>query len=99
MPLERSRELVLKKLRQSFPNERTAAEALQLLDSYAGDTPKARARVQLVILMQCGGDLARLRVLVGVAQEDYRDVLVGAEYPEQFRASSKAPPEELTEIR
>ncbi|MFM8325827.1 MAG: hypothetical protein ACKN9U_13270 [Pirellulaceae bacterium] len=99
MPLEPSRELVLKKLRHVFPDDRTAAEALTALDGYVGDSPKGQARIQLAILMQCGRDLKRLGQLVKLAHTDFRDVLVGAEYPEEFQASFKTPPDKMAEIR
>src|SRR5687768_202166 len=93
MRLESSRELVLKKLRHSFPNAADATEALASLDGYPGDTPKGQARLQLAILKQCDGNLARLRQLVELARTDFRDVLVGAEYPEEFQTSFKTPPQ------
>src|SRR5687768_11638563 len=86
MPVEPSRELVLTKLHHCFPDQGAAAEALGLIDTYSGDTPTGRARVQLAMLKQCGGDLRQLRQLADVARTDYRDVLVGAEYPEEFSA-------------
>ena len=99
MPLEPSRELVRKKLRHVFPDAVAAAEALSALDSYAGDSPNGQARIHLAILMQCSGDVARLRQLVKLAHTDFRDVLVGAEYPEEFQASFKTPPDRMAEIR
>ena len=99
MSLESSRDLVLKKLRQSFPDEAAAGEALALLDNYPGDTPTGRARVQLAILKQCEGDLARLSQLIDLARTDYRDVLVGAEYPEEFPAPRNTSPDEMAAIR
>ena len=99
MPLEPSRELVLTKLHHCFPEQAVAVEALALLDTYSGDTPKGRARVQLAMLKQCNGDLAQLRQLADLALTDYRDVLVGAEYPEEFPASRRTPPEEMAAIR
>jgi hypothetical protein len=99
MLLEPTRELVLKKLRHVFPDDLAAAEALSSLDGYPGDSPKGQARVHLAILMQCGGDVARLRQLVKLAHTDFRDVLVGAEYPEEFQASFKMPPQEMAVIR
>src|SRR3954471_5962339 len=100
MLLEPPRDLVLKKLRDCFPNSRAAAEALAILDSY-GTQPwhSERERVQLAILKQSNGDLVRLRQLVGLADRDYRDALVGAEYLEEFQASSKASPQEMAAIR
>ena len=99
MSLKASRALVVTKLRHCFREADAAAEALAALDAYPGDTPEGRARVQLAVLKQCGGDLARLRELVDLAGRDYRDVLVGAEYPEAFGAPPNTPPDELDAIR
>jgi hypothetical protein len=94
-----TRDLVLKKLRQCFPEPGSAEGVLPMLDGYWGDSDAGRARVQLAILMQCGGDVSRLRELVRLAQADFRDVLVGAEYPEEFAAPSDLPPGTLEAIR
>lgn len=100
MAAEPSRELVLKKLRASFGSAERAAEALVSLDRYGIEAwHRERERVQLAILKQCDGDLGRLRKLVELASSDYRDVLVGAEYPEQFAAPFNTPPAEMAIIR
>lgn len=96
MSLEPSRDLVLKKLRDCFPNLADAADALAALDTYG---ELARERVQLAILMQSEGNIERLRRLVAGANQDYRDVLLGAEFPEEYQAPSQATPQELAEIR
>ena len=41
-----------------------------------------RLRVQLAVLKLAGGSLESLRQHVAVARQDFRDVLVAAEYPE-----------------
>jgi hypothetical protein len=74
---EPSRLLVLKKLRDCFPGDAEAAEALLLLDAY-GDND--RDRVQLALLRLSGGDMRRLRTLLDDARRDYRDTLAAAEY-------------------
>ena len=43
---------------------------------------KERLRVQLAVLKLSNGNLATLRDHVAVARQDFRDVLVAAEYPE-----------------
>ena len=100
MPLQPSRDLVLKKVRDCFPDTRAAAEALAILGTY-GTQPWHREieRVQLAVLKQCESDLVRLQQLAGLADRDYRDALVGAEFPEAFPASSKTSPKEMAEIR
>jgi len=60
---------------------------------------KERDRVQLAVLMQCDGKVERLRQLVELAGRDFRDALVGAEYPEEVQASPKTPPAEMAAIR
>ena len=100
MPLQPSRDLVLKKLHDCFPDAQAAADALAVLDGY-GTQPwhRERERVQLAVLMQCGGDLTRLRQLAGLAGSDYRDVLVGAERPDEFTASSETSSEGMAAIK
>jgi hypothetical protein len=100
VPLDPSRDLVLKKLGECFPDPQVAAEALAILDSYGTKSwHRERERVQLAILMQSEGKLERLRQLAGLADKDFRDALVGAEYPEELQASSNTSPQEMSEIR
>ena len=100
MSLHPSRDLVLKKLRDCFPDSRAAAEALAILDTYGKERwHRECERVQLAMLKQCGGDLVRLQQLAGLADRDYRDALVGAEHPEEFPASSKTSQQEMVAIR
>src|SRR5579863_4369624 len=99
MLLTPSRDLVLRKLHDCFPDPRTAADALALLDIYGSQSwHRERERVQLAVLKQCEGSLVRLRELVGLSGRDYRDVLIGAVYPEEFVASSKTPDSEMAAI-
>jgi hypothetical protein len=51
------------------------------------------------MLMESGGDLGQLRQLAELADGDYRDVLVAAEYREEFRVSSKTSAHEMAAIR
>jgi hypothetical protein len=99
MPRKPTRKLVLKKLTDCFPDSASATQALSVLDSYTGDSAEGQARIQLAILKQCEGQLARVRQLLNLANTDYRDLLVGAEYPEEFQASSKTPAGEMEAIR
>jgi hypothetical protein len=100
MPLEPSRNLVLKKLRDSFPDPTKAAEALSVLDTYGTEAwHREKERVQLALLKISEGDVEKLRLYTRGAQFDYRDTLVPAEYPEEWQASSKTPPAEMAAIR
>jgi hypothetical protein len=100
MPLIPSRELVLKKLRDCFRDPQTASEALDLLDTYGTESWHAeRERVQLAVLKQCEGNLERLLELVVLAGRDYRDVLVGAEFHEEWVAPPGTPAAEMAAIR
>ncbi len=97
MAPEPSRELVVAVLHHCFPEQGTAAEALTLLDSYAGNsTPTGRARVQLAMLKRCHRNLTRLREL---ARTDFRDVVNEAEYPEEMAAPRGTSSEQMAAIR
>jgi hypothetical protein len=63
---------------QFAPEER--AGVLVALDSYPGDTPAGRARVQLAILKVAAGDAAKVREYAAHANVDFRDVLYTAEH-------------------
>lgn len=77
-----------------------ASDALIVLDSYGIQSwHREKERVQLAILKQCRQSLDRLRELVALANRDYRDVLVGAEYPEEFGAPPNTPDLEMMAIR
>ena len=100
MPLEPSRNLVLKKLRDCFPDPAKAREALAVLDTYGTEGWHGeKDRVQLALLKISEGDIEKLRLYTRGAQSDYRDTLVPAEYPEEWQASSKTPPAEMAAIR
>jgi hypothetical protein len=100
MPLEPSRNLVLKKLHHRFPDPSKAEEALAILDCYGTESwHRERDRVQLALLKVSDGDIEKLRSYTRGAQSDYRDILVQAEFPEEWQASSKTPPAEMAAIR
>ena len=76
-----SRQSVLAKVEQVFPEE-DPANVLAILDAYGtGPYERERERVQLAILKLSGGDVNKLRNLVDLAKKDYRDVITAAEYP------------------
>lgn len=100
MPLQPSRELVLKKLHDCFPDAATAREALVVLDSYGTESwHRERERVQLALLRISEGDLDILRPNTLGARSDYRDTLVPAKFDGESQSSSKTPPAEMAAIR
>jgi hypothetical protein len=100
MHLEPSRDLVLKKLRDGFPDPAKAKEALAVLDTYGTESwQSGKDRVHLALLKASGGDIEKLRGYTRGARSDCRDILVAAEYPGEWQASSKTPPAEMAAIR
>jgi hypothetical protein len=100
MPLEPSRNLVLKKLRDCFPEPAKADEALAILDTYGTETwHREKDRVHLALLKISQGDIDKLRLYTRGAQSDYRDTLIPAEFQEESQASSKTPAAEMVAIR
>jgi hypothetical protein len=84
-PPRPTRELVLSKAKQVFPGEDPDA-IIGILDEFGReDGESGRGRVQLAILKLSEGDRDRLRFFVDLANQDYRDVLFPAEYPEVDR--------------
>ena len=95
-----SRALVLRKLYACFTDADLAGAALDLLDSYGVEAyQREPERVQLAILKLSDGDIEQLRRYVEIAQQDYRDVLAWAEYPEQMRTSASQYNSPATVIR
>ncbi len=80
MLVEPTRELVLTKVKELFPND-DPTEILALLNQY-GVKPyeRERDRVQLAILRLSKGDRDTLLTHIGYAKRDYRDILTWAEY-------------------
>ena len=64
---------------------RRVCEALATygVESYERETE----RVRLAILKLSNGDIGQALAMVDAAKQDYRDVLMWAEYPEQSRAT------------
>jgi len=96
MPLDHAGNLVLKKLRDCFPDPAKADEALAILESYGTESWH---RIRLALLKISNGDIEMLRSYTRGAQSDYRNTLLAAEFPEECQASSKTPPAELAAIR
>ena len=78
------RETVKRKIAHTWPDH--VDEVMALLDGIDvhGANAETLARVQLAVLMQCESDRDKIPGLVTMASRDYRDALVGAEYPEQM---------------
>lgn len=80
-------EATLERLRRLFPGA-SRAEATRLLADECGDnlpfchdtTPEASERVRFAALKVSAGDLRRLRDAVQLAQVDWRDLLVQADF-------------------
>ncbi len=76
-----SREDVERVVRRDFPPSQHA-EVLRILDGYQSNEPH---RVHLAVLKLADSDLRKVRQWVDEANEDFRDVIVPAEYPEYAR--------------
>lgn len=91
------------RLRRLFPPDVAAtaarlltegcAENLPLLGSAA--TPASLERLRLAAIRVSGGDLARLREAIRVAQQDWRDLLVAADFATDTRAHERWEPRVL----
>lgn len=79
------RKTVKRKIGQSWPDH--VDEVMATLDGIDvhGANAETLARVQLAVLMLCEGDRNEIAGLVEMASRDYRDALVGAEFPDQLR--------------
>ena len=74
---------------RDFPPDQRA-EVHDLLASLGAN---AKPRLQLAILKLAHGDLARVASHLKMAQRDWRDVLMWAEYPADAKLSWSMPPE------
>jgi len=83
--------VVATKINDMFPEEERPA-ALRIVETCPGHE---RTRVQLAMLKNSEGDLARLADQVRLAEIDYRDVLAPAEFPRQLRTSPAETTEEM----
>lgn len=87
-----SRQLVLRKLRSCFPSADAAARVREILDRYGVECwHQERDRVHLAILKECNGEVERVEKLTELACADFRDVLAGAEYPEEISRPAGSP--------
>jgi hypothetical protein len=75
------------------------AQVLELLDGYGVEPyERERERVQLAILNLSLGDEEKLRENIAVAKQDYRDVLLWAEYPEESRIDTAEKRKEIHDL-
>lgn len=96
-----NRKLVVEKVRQLFSSE-DFDEAMAILDDYGSeDYHLWKEGVQLAVLKMSNGKLERLRGSMETARGDYRDVIMIAREPNQFRlgmTSKTNPTDEEDEI-
>ena len=86
-------------VRRDFAPEEVDA-AISLLNAYEASLSESAVRVRLAALKCANGDLAKLRHELEGARLDYRNVLIVAEYPLNYRLtmkSRKPSPEEYDE--
>lgn len=73
-------------VRRDFSREQFDA-VIGVLGKYSrGEFHRERPRVQLAALKLANGELESLRRQIARAEQDYRDALAAAEYPEYMRA-------------
>jgi hypothetical protein len=72
-------------VRRDFPREQYDTVMGVLREYSQGRLPRECSRVHLAALKLAQGHLERLRLHIGRADQDYRDVLAAAEYPEYMR--------------
>ena len=78
---------VARKLASMWPDSAERECARAELSRYGSEAHEREAeRVRLAILRLCDGQLERLADMVATAKQDYRDVLMWAEYPAEGQA-------------
>ncbi len=83
-----SRDLVLTKIKETFPQE-NPEDVLAVLDLYGVEShERERERVQLAILKLSNGSVDELLFNIEAAKQDYRDILAYAVYPQEMRRSA-----------
>jgi len=75
-------------VRRDFPAIKFE-DVIAILAEYATQGDGGAIRVRLAALKLADGDLDSLRKHIATANRDYRDVLVVAEYPEFWKATSR----------
>jgi hypothetical protein len=74
-------------VRRDFPAEQFP-EIIAVLGEFDSPWESTRIRVRIAVLKLADGDVKALRKNVALANQDYRDILVLAEYPGYWRATS-----------
>ena len=65
-------------------------DVMAILNGYTSRWKGPTIRVQLSALKLANGDLDSLRRHIAAATQDYRDVLIAAEYPEYWKATCRS---------
>jgi hypothetical protein len=93
--MPRSREDVIAAARTTFARADVNA-ILAILDQYGVEAyERERERVQLAIVNLSEGDEDKLRYFLGIAKQDYRDVLFWSEHPEEAKIDTPEKKERL----
>lgn len=75
-------------VRRDFAPTEVAA-AFALLEVYEPTSNESAARVRLAVLRGAHGDLVKLKRALDEANLDYREVLIDAEYPINYRLTMR----------
>ena len=75
-------------IRRDFPSVRSE-DVLDIVSEYSSPWESSIPRVQLAALKLADAHLDSLRRYIDAAKQDYRDVLVPAEYPKYWKATSR----------
>ena len=89
LSIKRTRELVLKKLKLAYPDPADSAKVLTILETYQSDNEDAKIRMHLAVLKLSGKNFEKLAAWIRLANEDFRDVISPAEYPEECKNYGK----------
>ncbi len=77
-------------VRRDFPTDQFKT-AMEMLGEYGNEGwHREGHRVRVAVLKLANGRLDSLRCHLEAAKQDYRDVLVAAEYPKYWRATSRS---------
>jgi len=80
---------VARRVARTWPGEEDRRRVRQALESYGADKYEQEPeRLRLAILKLSDGDVEKVLSITKAAKQDFRDVLLWAEYPEAARAGS-----------